>query len=120
LGIFWLVTVGPPRGVPLGVLGGAVEGFVEAPYKLFEVVEGAVLNVSDLQPGRPVFVEREVVTPIGRRFRYRASARASMQGVAQIQAPYAGAGYTVRTDSGSYQVSVKEDEVVSGLAVEVP
>jgi dolichyl-diphosphooligosaccharide--protein glycosyltransferase len=120
LGHFRLVTEGPRRGVPLGALGGAAPDFVDAPYKLFEVVAGAVLNVTGSRPGRPVFVELEVVTPIGRSFSYRASARASRQGVARVRVPYAAEAYVVRTDAGAHGVTVSEDQVASGQALDVP
>ena len=95
------------------------EHFVDAPYKLFEAVPGVVLNVSGSRPGRPVFVELEVTTPTGRRFWYRASARASRQGIARVRVPYAAEAYAVRTDSGIYQVAVGEEQVVSGQELEV-
>lgn len=119
LGHFRLVTEGPPHGVPLGALGAAAPDFVDAPYKLFEAVPGVVLNVSGSRPGRPVFVELEVTTPTGRRFWYRASARASRQGIARVRVPYAAEAYEVRTDSGIYQVAVREEQVVSGHEIEV-
>ncbi|MEE2675196.1 MAG: hypothetical protein VX466_15465 [Myxococcota bacterium] len=119
LGHFRLVTERPPRGVPLGALTGAAPDFVDNPYKLFEAVEGAVLNVTGSPPGQPVFVELEVTTPAGRKFSYRASARASRQGLARVRVPYAGEGYIVRTESGIHEVAVREDQVVSGYEIEV-
>ena len=120
LGHFRLVTEAPSRGVPLGALGGAAPDFVEVPYKLFEVVRGAVLQVRGSQPGRPVHAQLEVMTPSGRRFAYRASTRASSEGVARLRVPYAGEAWLVETDSGRYRVRVQEHQVVSGLQVEVP
>ena len=119
LGHFRLVTEASSRGVPLGALGGAAPDFVEVPYKLFEVVQGAVLNVRGLQPGGPVHAQLEVVTPSGRRFAYRTSARASSQGVARLRVPYAGEAWVVETDSGRSRVRVQEHQVVSGSQVEV-
>ena len=120
LGHFRLVTEGPPRGVPLGALGAGAPDFVDAPYKLFEAVDGVVLKVTGSRPGRRVFVELEVATPTGRTFSYRASARASRQGVARVRVPYAAEAYAVRTDSGLHEVAVREDQVVSGQEIEVP
>lgn len=120
LGHFRLVTEAPSRGVPLGALGGAAPDFVDEPYKLFEVVEGAVLQVRGSPPGRPVHAQLEVTTPSGRRFAYRASATASSQGVARLRVPYADEAWLVETDSGRYRVRVEEHQVASGLPVEVP
>ena len=79
---------------------------------------GSVLEDDDLLK-MPVFVELEVTTPAGRKFSYRASARASRQGLARIRVPYAGEGYIVRTESGIHEVAVREDQVVSGYEIEV-
>lgn len=120
LGHFRLVTEAPARGVPLGALGGVAPDFVDAPYKLFEVVPGAVLNVRGSPPGRPVSVELQVATATGRTFLYRTSARAAANGVARVRVPYAAPDYVVRTQTGRHEVGVLEDQILSGGSLDVP
>jgi hypothetical protein len=124
---FRLVTEGPPRGFPLGALGGAVPGNVVAPYKLFEIVEGAVLEIR-AAPGSEVEVSLEVATPARRRFRYRAVARAGEAGVARIRVPYATetaaparptGPYRVRAESAGAEVHVSEEQVLRGAVLAI-
>ena len=101
---FRLVSEGPARGVPLPVM--FPEGLPERsiPYKLFERVAGAVLEVA-AAPGAAVQAEAALETPLGRRFVYRAGAAADAGGVARLRVPYAtDAAHPVRT-LGLYRVS---------------
>lgn len=88
LGRFRLVTESPRPGVPLGALRGVAPGFVDVPYKLFEIVEGAVIEVAG-RPGEPVLAEIDVETPTGRRFTCRNYAMVGEGGRARIRVPYA-------------------------------
>ncbi len=128
LGRFRLVTEAPVRGVPLGALRGAAPPFVDSPYKLFEIVEGAVLRVAG-EPGGRVLAEVDVSTPTGRTFTWRSVASVSDAGIARIRAPYATDSrtparpmgpYRVRSGAALHEVSVGEDAVARGLSISVP
>ena len=60
----------------------------DVPYKLFEVVEGARLEVATA-PGAHVRASVSVRTATGREFRYDARARAGGDGMASLRLPYA-------------------------------
>ena len=59
-----------------------------APYKLFEFVRGATIEVR-IQPGEQLTLELPLKTPSGRRFVYRAVGRADAGGRARLRVPYA-------------------------------
>jgi hypothetical protein len=88
LGHFRLVTESTQRGVPLGALRGVAPDYVEVPYKLFEIVGGAVLSVSG-KPGEPVVVEIDVGTPSGRLFTFVSRGAVGPDGRARVRVPYA-------------------------------
>ena len=101
---FRLVAEGPPDGTPRHTAfpsGRVPRGTI--PYKLFEVVAGAVLQVRG-EPGKEVRAELWLTTPLGRRFRYRAVARANAQGVARLRVPYASEPATSVVADGPYRV----------------
>lgn len=83
-----LVAEGPPGGLPLAALLGTPPPSGAVSYKLFEVVEGAQLDV-EAAAGSFVSASVQVVSPLGRRFAYRASARAGSDGRARLRVPYA-------------------------------
>ena len=86
---FRLVTEGPRGGLPIQALFASAdrpEDFV--PYKLFEIVRGARLDVP-APAGARVEARVEVRTPAGRSFVYRTAVRASEAGRAILVAPYA-------------------------------
>lgn len=125
---FRLVTEWPKRGMPLGALNGTAPFVTEAPFKLFEVVEGAVLTVA-ADSGDEVTAEVEVSTPTGRRFHYRVSAVANDLGIATLRVPYATdtdsptrptGPYRVRIGERIRQVSVSDADVRGGRVVRVP
>jgi hypothetical protein len=98
------------------------------PYKLFEVVEGAVLEV-EVEPGARAAASAEVRTAAGRGFRYRARATADAAGVARIRVPYAteAAGPAARA-AGAWRIAaggsvrcarVSERDVREGAVVRV-
>jgi hypothetical protein len=123
-----LVAESPRKGVPLGALRGAAPDFVDTPYKLFEIVEGARLVVQGVPAGAPVSAQAEIETGSGRRFTYRATARASSGGEARLRVPYATDAATPARPSGPYrvqsgsavrEVSVLESQIAAGEEVRV-
>jgi dolichyl-diphosphooligosaccharide--protein glycosyltransferase len=104
---FRLVTEGPRGGQPLTVLFGLPAPRHAVPYKLYEVVEGALLEVS-AAPGSEVDAELTVATPTGRRFRYRAQATVDASGMTQIRVPYASETDAPASPEGPWRVYVGE------------
>ncbi len=84
---FRLLGEGPQGGVPIGAYFGSIERGV-APYKLFEVVAGAVLEVP-AEPGGPVEARVRLRSPAGRAFDWVARGRGGPDGLARIRVPYA-------------------------------
>jgi hypothetical protein len=120
-----LVTEAPVRGVPLGFASGTARR-TEAPYKLFEIVRGAVLEHRG-RPGGKLRAQVEIRTP-GRRFVYAARATADAEGVARLRVPYATdtmlpvrptAPYTVTVDGTTHHVAVSDTQVLEGDTVRV-
>jgi hypothetical protein len=125
LGHFRLVTESRQPGVPLGALRGATPNFVEVPYKLFEIVEGAILEVSGTA-GEALVAEIEIESPTGRRFRYRSESGIGESGVGRLRLPYstdepgrsdvarATGPYRVTRGDESWHVSVSDSQVRNG------
>jgi hypothetical protein len=123
---FRLIVDDPPIGLPLGYLSGITRA-VRNPFKLFEIVAGAVLEVA-ATPGSEVRAEVEIETSTQRRFRYRVTANANEQGIAHLRVPYATSTsvpsrptgpYTVYADDRSIRVEVSDQQVLSGATLEV-
>jgi len=76
------------------------------PYKLFERVEGAVLEVATA-PGAPVRAQLELETPSGRRFVVAATGRADAGGVARLRVPYATDATLPVRAIGAWRVSAR-------------
>jgi len=83
---FRLLTEGPSNGASLQAIAGRGSGGF-APYKLFEIVRGAVVEVR-AEPGQTVTAEVSLVTPRGRSFRYRNRAIVGEDGAAHVVLPY--------------------------------
>jgi hypothetical protein len=124
---FRLITEGPRDGRPLIALygGGAAPGV--APYKLFERVAGAVLEVHTAA-GKPVEAKLILHTPLGRNFEYPANAIAGDDGIARLRVPYASQGATpvasrepwlVRVGDTTQPVAVSEEAVLHGDTIVV-
>jgi asparagine N-glycosylation enzyme membrane subunit Stt3 len=122
LGHFRLVTEGPKDGLPIQMTLRGESQPGGAPYKLFEVVEGAQLDVA-AQPGTEVRASVGVRTPTGRTLRYLARTRADASGVARLRLPYSTAGngpvpalgpYRVETASRTLSVEVSESDLREG------
>jgi asparagine N-glycosylation enzyme membrane subunit Stt3 len=125
---FRLVAEGPAGGVPLGAILAGADASRLLPYKLFEVVEGALLEI-ELEPGARAVASAEVITASGRRFRYSARGVADASGTARIRVPYASEGppgsartrTAWRIEAGGQRrcVEVSEQAVRSGAVVRV-
>lgn len=123
---FRLVTEGPRGGRPLTDLYGGAAAPGIAPYKLFERVAGARLEI-EARPGTSVEAFVDVATPLGRTFRYAAHAVTADDGVASMRVPYASDPSTpvqvgrwrVRTDDTTVDVAVPETAVLRGESVRV-
>lgn len=131
---FRLATEGPADGVPLSQLFGvfapppqrrAAAG--PSPYKLFEVVKGALVEVP-ARAGSSVLAEVTVRTPVGRRFTYRAEAQADSSGLARLRLPYAThttlparpvALWRVSADGRTQALRLSDAEVREGALVRV-
>ncbi|MDE0887164.1 MAG: glycosyltransferase family 39 protein [Myxococcota bacterium] len=87
LGRFRLVVEAPRGGRSLGEIFRPRVG-ESVPYKLFEIVSGAGIRVTTA-PGERVDLSLELRSNRGRRFTYRASARANDRGEALLRVPYA-------------------------------
>jgi len=87
LGRFRLVVEAPRGGKSLGEIFRPRAG-ESVPYKLFEIVSGASIRVMTA-PGERIDLSLELQSNRGRRFTYRASARANDGGEAHLRVPYA-------------------------------
>lgn len=109
---FRLVTESPRGGSSIGALFGGSAG-PSIPYKLFEIVPGAVIEVAT-EADVPVNARVTIRTPTGRTIGYRSDARAASDGVARIRVPYAtgddegSVGKPVARAVGPYRVRVGE------------
>lgn len=126
LGRFRLVLEGPRGGVPISVAF-ETELRPTLPYKLFELVPGAILEVQT-DPGAEVQAQIPVSTSSGRRFVFRAGTMADGAGIARLRVPYATestgptramAPYRVRSGRAVVLVNVPEDAVRSGATLRV-
>jgi len=130
---FRLVAEGPAGGRPLADLVGAPTPAGAIPYKLFEVVPGAVIE-APAAPGTPVVARVLLETAGGRRIPYRAATLAADDGFARLRVPYPGpeplasdgAGkvralgpWRVRIGGVLHEVAVGEHDVLSGATVAV-
>jgi len=120
-----LVTEGPLGGVPLGGVSRSKDR--SGPYKLFEIVPGAVLEV-EAEAGEPVIASLELETPNRRRFVYRARAQADDRGIARLRVPYASERvhpvsatqpWLVQTRGRRSAVPVSERAVLKGEVIRV-
>jgi dolichyl-diphosphooligosaccharide--protein glycosyltransferase len=122
-----LVTEGPDGGRALAEMFVPRPRTAPPPYKLFERVEGAVLQVES-RPGQRAVAAVSLTTPTGRRFVHTATGVADSSGVARIRVPYATEGgndvravgpYRISAGGSTLRVEVSERAVRAGLAVRV-
>jgi dolichyl-diphosphooligosaccharide--protein glycosyltransferase len=100
---FRLITEGPDWGMTFFPMRQPVK----VPYKLFELVEGAVFEVR-ADPGTLLSADVTVVTPLERRFLYRAKGRVGDDGVGRLRVPYATNTRAPAQPAGPYRVFVGE------------
>jgi dolichyl-phosphooligosaccharide-protein glycotransferase len=124
---FRLIAEGPHGGRPLLALFGRRATPGAPPYKLFELVEGAVLEAHGV-PGTPVEAQVTVRSPSGRRFVYSARGQTDESGIARLRVPYATltrmpvrptGPYRLRIGARDFEVAVSEDAVRRGDTVAV-
>jgi asparagine N-glycosylation enzyme membrane subunit Stt3 len=120
-----------------GVRGPPLDGFrlmdedaaspEDPPSKLYEVVRGAILQVSGATPGAVVRATTQVSAPGGRTFQFELRALADEAGRAELRAPYStGANgralatpWVVGDGRGTAVVAVEEPVVRAGVGVPV-
>ncbi len=126
-GRFRLVTEGPVGGRAIGQEFGRGIQPGGIPYKLFEIVEGAQIEVA-APAGTRVSAEVRVQTPTGRTFSWRTAATAGGDGRARLRVPYATGGaaparpvqpYRVTVGAAAHAVSVPEEAVREGRTITV-
>ncbi|HTF35301.1 MAG TPA: STT3 domain-containing protein [Myxococcota bacterium] len=126
-GRFRLVTEGPSGGLAIGEQFSRGVRSQGAPYKLFEIVPGAELEVH-AAPGTSVSAEVLLSTPLPRQFTWRTTALAGDDGVVRLRVPYstqtglptrAVQPYRVTVGGVAHAVSVPEEAVATGKTVEV-
>lgn len=106
---FRLVTEGPAGGRAIGErFGGRTPG--GAPYKLFELVPGALVEARG-EPGTPMAVEVTVRTDLGRRFPWRVETVVGKDGVGLLRVPYATDAGTPTRPEGAARVTLGERTV---------
>lgn len=122
-----LVTEGPAGGRAPVELFGRRAPRPAIPYKLFEIVPGAVLE-AEAEPGTPVSARLGLRSPLGRRFRWEARTTAGADGRARLRVPYATRGphptralapYRVEVGERAFAVPVPEAAVLEGATVAV-
>jgi hypothetical protein len=124
---FRLVTEGPAGGTPLAAMLGDLPAWGRVPYKLFEIVPGAVLDVP-AAPGTPVAARAAIRTTTGRTFVYAADGVADESGHARLRVPYANdttaptrpiRPWRITVGDAVRVATVREDDVQSGATVVV-
>jgi len=129
LGHFRLVLEGPPGGRSANDLFqreiARARGDAPMPYKLFEIVPGAVVVVPG-RPGEAVELSIDVQALAGRRFRWTARGVVGDAGAAEITVPY-GRGsrhtthtlrpYRVEVGGERFAVAVTDAQVAAGARV---
>jgi hypothetical protein len=122
---FRLVTEGPPGGAPLSNLFGRAAPPGTVPYKLFEIVEGALIEVPGAA-GAQVEAKVRVVTPFGRGFDYEARGEVGADGLARVRVPYATrttaparptGPWRLRSGDASGTLDVSDEQVASGAVL---
>lgn len=120
-----LITEGPRSGVPISDLFGVPRPAQVVPYKLFEIVPGALLEVP-AAAGASVSATVKLETPTGRSFTYRTRAVAGPGGIARLRLPYATdashpvrskGSYLVRAPAAQHSVFVTDRQVLRGEAL---
>lgn len=126
-GRFRLVTEGPEGGRAIGEEFGRGIRPGGVPYKLFEIVPGALIEAT-APTGTPVEAEVKVQTPTGRTFSWRTATTSGSDGIARLRVPYAThttapvrpiQPYRVTVGEAAHAVSVPENAVRDGRTLVV-
>jgi dolichyl-diphosphooligosaccharide--protein glycosyltransferase len=124
-GRFRLLAEGPAGGRSLVTAFGLTPE-TAIPFKLYEIVDGAVLEAR-AAPGSRVRAQLAIQTPL-RRFGWEAVAVAGPDGVARLRVPYATEGdgpvhaaglYRVHVGDRTVKIGVTDEQVRSGAVVPV-
>ena len=127
LGHFRLLTEGPLGGATLSDLFRGRRPFRTSPYKLFEIVPGALLEI-EAPPAERVELSLRLITPTGRQFNYSSETLADDFGLARITIPYSTEpiwpvrsreAYTVRVGEFQSQLRVSEADISGGTIIRV-
>jgi len=123
-----LVAEGPPNGRPVKARGPRGNRVEVPAYKLFEIVEGAVL-VGETEPNVSATAELILTTPLGR-VPYRVFGRADTSGRLQLRVPYPSEvpdtqqpmvrvveGWRVNFGGNRYEATVTETDVREGREI---
>jgi hypothetical protein len=122
---FRLVTEGPKGGTPSRLMFAVPPRREFVPYKLFERVAGAQIEVA-ASPGSEVRFELDLQTPTGRNFVFQTSAQVGQDGMARLRLPYATditppiharGPYRVRVGENVQRLSVTDEAVRSGAVL---
>ncbi len=131
---FRLVTEGPAGGMAQADSARSRrrgDGSRVAPYKLFEVVPGAVLAVR-APPGAVVEASLTLETPVRSTFVYGTRGRADDHGIARLRVPYsteprvgpaavgARGRYRISESGREHHVDVTDAQVREGAVIDVP
>ncbi len=123
LGRFRLVAEGPRGGIAVGATGALLQA--EIPYKLFEIVPGAVIELA-AAPGELAVARIDLRSPSGRRVRWVGRATAGPDGRVRLRVPYATGDslptraegpYRLQVGERSLRVEVAEDDVLGGRSL---
>jgi len=123
---FRLIDEGPQGGRGLSeIFDTPPAGASSLPYKLFEIVEGAVID-GRAAPGSEAIARLVLRSSQGREFVYEASGRANARGRVRLRVPYASQGeapvravapWHVRMDDRWHRVAISEEQVRAGAHV---
>jgi len=130
---FRLVAEGPRGGKTIGDIFGQRRRGGEIPYKLFEIVSGAVLEAK-APPGTAVVARLNLATTLPRRISFQARAVADEEGLARLRVAYPSEGgeggeeeaavraigvYRVQVGQDLFKAAVSLEQVRSGARVPV-
>jgi asparagine N-glycosylation enzyme membrane subunit Stt3 len=124
---FRLLDEGPERGSPLFFLFPGPPPMDAPAYRLFEVVEGAVLEIP-AAPGSVATAELSLASPLGPTYPFLARARAGPEGIARLRVPHPTSGdapvralgpWRVRASGREWSVELTEAQVREGAVVPV-
>jgi dolichyl-diphosphooligosaccharide--protein glycosyltransferase len=122
---FRLIAEGPRGGRPLSELFGLLAPRAVVPHRLFEIVEGAQLEVRGT-PGQAVSASLALNAPLVGAFEWRTRTMVGEDGLATLRVPYptesrsptyARGPYQIQAGPRRYRVAVSEDDVRHGRVI---